>query len=107
VSAPSGSEGPQPAVHVVEPLVPVSIGTIRNDVVLDATIGPDAAVPARSAISGEVRKVSATVGQQVEEGAELAQIRGMNDDGTNRWSILRAPISGTLRSEEHTSELQS
>jgi multidrug efflux pump subunit AcrA (membrane-fusion protein) len=47
-----------------------------------------------------VRKVSATVGQQVEEGAELAQIRGMNDDGTNRWSILRAPISGTLTSFE-------
>lgn len=99
-SAATGSDGLEPTGQVVEPQVPVSIGTIRNDVVLDATIGPDAAVPARSAISGEVRKVSATVGQQVEEGAELAQIRGMNDDGTNRWSILRAPISGTLTSFE-------
>lgn len=99
-SAASGSDGLEPTGQIVEPQVPVSIGTIRNDVVLDGTIAADAAVPARSAISGEVRKVSVTAGQHVDEGAELAQIRGMNDDGTNRWSILRAPISGTLTSFE-------
>ena len=99
-SASTGSDGLEPTGQIIEPQVPVSLGTIRNDVVLDGAIGPDAAVPARSAISGEVRKVSATVGQHVDEGAELAQIRGMNEDGTNRWSILRAPISGTLSSFE-------
>lgn len=99
-SAATGSDGLEPTGQIIEPQVPVSLGTIRNDVVLDGTIAPDAAVPARSAISGEVRKVSVSAGQHVEEGAELAQIRGMNDDGTNRWSILRAPISGTLTSFE-------
>lgn len=93
-----GSDGHQPTGEIVEPQVPVSLGTIRNDIVVDGMISADAAVPARAAISGEVRKVSVSVGQTVEEGAELAQIRGMYDDGTSRWSILRAPISGTLTS---------
>jgi len=99
-SAATGSDGLEPTGQIIEPQVEVAVGTIRNDVVLDATIAADAAVPARSAISGEVRKVSVAAGQHVDEGTELAQIRGMNDDGTNRWSILRAPISGTLTSFE-------
>jgi multidrug efflux pump subunit AcrA (membrane-fusion protein) len=97
-AAATGSDGLQPTGQIVEPQVAVTTGTIRNDVVLDGTIGADAAVPARAAISGEVRKVSVSAGQHVDEGVELAQIRGMNDDGSNRWSILRAPISGTLTS---------
>jgi multidrug efflux pump subunit AcrA (membrane-fusion protein) len=96
--ADAGSDGLEPTGQIIEPQVPVTLGTIRNDVVLDGTISADPAVPARAAISGEVRKVSATAGQHVDEGAELAQIRGMNDDGSNRWSILRAPRSGTLAS---------
>jgi multidrug efflux pump subunit AcrA (membrane-fusion protein) len=99
-SAATGSDGLEPTGQIIEPQVEVAVATIRNDVVLDATIAADAAVPARSAISGEVRKVSVAAGQHVDEGTELAQIRGMNDDGTNRWSILRAPISGTLTSFE-------
>lgn len=95
-----GSDGPVPSGEIIEPQVPVSLGTIRNDIVLDGMIAADAAVPARAAIAGEVRQVSVAAGQHVEEGAELAQIRGMYDDGTNRWSILRAPISGTLSSFE-------
>ncbi len=88
----------QPTGAIVDPTFIVGLGTVRNDVTLDGTVGADAAVPARAAISGEVRKVSATAGQWIEAGAELAQIRGMNEDGTNRWSILKAPISGTLTS---------
>lgn len=95
-----GSDGHVPSGEIVEPQIPVSLGTIRNDIVIDGVISADAAVPARAAISGEVRQVSVSAGQTVEEGAELAQIRGMYDDGTNRWSILRAPISGTLTSFE-------
>lgn len=97
-AAATGSDGLEPTGQIVEPQVAVSTDTIRNDVVLDGSISADAAVPARAAISGEVRKVSATAGQHVDEGTELAQIRGMNEDGSNRWSILRSPISGTLTS---------
>lgn len=85
-----------PTGLVTDPTVVVETGTIRNDVTIDGTVGADAAVAARGAISGEVRKVSANAGQWVDAGAELAQIRGINEDGTNKWSILKAPISGTL-----------
>ncbi len=94
----SGTDGLDPTGQVTEPQIPVTTGTIRNDVVLDGSIAADPAVPARAAVSGEVRKISVAAGQYVDEGAELAQIRGMNEDGSNRWSILRAPISGTLTS---------
>ncbi|MFT4285583.1 MAG: HlyD family efflux transporter periplasmic adaptor subunit [Protaetiibacter sp.] len=87
-----------PTGTITDPTAIVETGTIHNDVTIDGTVGADAAVPARAAISGEVRKVSAAAGQWVDEGTELAQIRGMNDDGTNKWSILKAPISGTLTS---------
>jgi len=87
-----------PTGTITEPTTVVETGTIHNDVTIDGTVGADAAVPARAAISGEVRKVSAAAGQWVDAGAELAQIRGMNEDGTNKWSILKAPISGTLTS---------
>ncbi|WP_246139931.1 efflux RND transporter periplasmic adaptor subunit [Protaetiibacter larvae] len=89
-----------PTGAIAEPTVSVERGTIHNDVTVDGTIAADAAIPGRAAISGEVRKVSAAPGQWVDAGAELAQIRGMNDDGTNKWSILKAPASGTLSSFE-------
>ncbi|QNO36607.1 hypothetical protein H4J02_08830 [Protaetiibacter sp. SSC-01] len=88
----------QPTGMIFDPTVVVGLGTIRNDVTIDGTVGADAAIPARAAINGEVRKVSAAAGQWVDAGAELAQIRGMNEDGSNRWSILKAPISGVLTS---------
>ncbi|PZQ88352.1 MAG: hypothetical protein DI534_12965 [Leifsonia xyli] len=85
-----------PTGMVTDPTTVVSTGTVRNDVTIDGTVAADAAVPARSAISGEVRKVSVAAGQSVEAGAELAQIRGTNEDGTNKWSVVKAPISGTI-----------
>lgn len=85
-----------PTGMITDPTVFVETGTIVNDVTIEGTVGANAAVPARAAISGEVRKVSVAPGQWVDEGAELAQIRGMNDDGSNKWSILKAPTSGTL-----------
>ncbi len=94
--APAESAPEFPTGTIVDPTVVVGLGTVRNDVTIDGTVGADAAVPTRAELSGEVRKVSATAGQWVDAGAELAQIRGMNEDGTNRWSILKAPISGTL-----------
>lgn len=85
-----------PTGAIVEPTVAVERGTIRNDVTIEGTVTADARIPARAAITGEVRQVSASNGQWVDEGAELAQIRGFYDDGTTRWSILKAPASGTL-----------
>lgn len=85
-----------PTGTIVDPTYAVTTGTIHNDVTIDGTVAADAATPVRAAISGEVRKVSATAGQWVDEGTELAQLRGMNDDGSNKWSIVKATTSGTL-----------
>ncbi len=94
---PAGEESPAfPTGQIVEPQVPVAIGTIRNDVVLDGTVNADAAAGVQATLTGEVRKVSVAQGQWVDAGAEMMQIRGLADDGTTRWSIVKAPISGTL-----------
>lgn len=85
-----------PTGEIVEPQVPVMVGTIANDIVLDGTVNPDATAAAQATINGEVRQVSVSQGQWVDAGAELMQIRGQYDDGTNRWAIIKAPISGVL-----------
>lgn len=92
------SSGESPTGAIVEPQIPVMTGTVRNDIVLDGTVSADAPVPIKATLDGEVRQVSVAVGQWVDAGAELLQIRGMNDDGTNRWSIVKAPASGVLSS---------
>ena len=85
-----------PTGQIVEPQVPVTVGTVANDIVLDGTVNADAAASAQATINGEVRKVSVTQGQWVDAGAEIMQIRGQNEDGTNKWAVIKAPISGVL-----------
>lgn len=90
--------GEFPTGAIVEPQIPVMTGTVRNDIVLDGTVGADAVVPVKATLDGEVRQISVSAGQWVDAGAEIMQIRGMNADGTNRWSIVKAPAAGTLTS---------
>lgn len=92
--------GEFPTGAIVEPQIPVTTGTIHNDIVLDGSVSADASVPIKATLNGEVRQVSAAAGQWVEAGAELMQIRGMSDDGTTRWSIVKAPAAGVLSSFE-------
>lgn len=97
----AGTDGGGPAVpsaEIIEPQIPVALGTIRNDVVLDGSVNADAAVPIPATLAGEVRKVSVAAGQWVDAGAEILQIRGVAEDGTPRWSTVKAPASGVLSS---------
>jgi multidrug efflux pump subunit AcrA (membrane-fusion protein) len=95
-----GAEGGPaiPTAEIVDPQLPVSLGTIRNDVVLDGTVNADAAVAIPATLAGEVRKVSVQQGQWVDAGAEILQIRGMAEDGSPRWSTVKAPAAGVLSS---------
>ena len=80
------ADGPElPSAEIVEPQVPVTIGTIRNDVVLDGTIAADAAVPIPATLSGEVREVVVGQGQWVDAGQEILKLRAMvtYTDGTH------------------------
>jgi multidrug efflux pump subunit AcrA (membrane-fusion protein) len=97
------ADGPEvPSAEIVEPQVPVTIGTIRNDVVLSGTVESDAAVPIPATLTGEVREVAVGQGQWVEAGQEILKLRAMvtYSDGTSgtEWEIVTAPATGTLSS---------
>jgi macrolide-specific efflux system membrane fusion protein len=79
--------------QVTDPQVAVATGTIHNDVLLDATVSADPAVPVRATLAGEVRKVMVSAGQGVAVGTPILQIRAVvpNPDGTT--SIKTATVT--------------
>lgn len=101
-TAARGSDGVEPTGQVIEPQVPATVGTIRNDVVLDGTIGADTAIPVKATLAGEVRKVIAAPGQVVAPETELLTIRAEipNPDGTTRIRTVTvtAGAAGVLSS---------
>ncbi|CAM5337199.1 efflux RND transporter periplasmic adaptor subunit [Leifsonia shinshuensis] len=64
-----------PTGELTDPVTTVATGTIVNDVTVTGSIVADDAVPARATAAGTVNKVRATVGQPVEAGATLFDIR--------------------------------
>lgn len=78
---------------VSDPQVAITTGTIHNDVVLDATVSADAAVPVRATLAGEVRKVLVAAGQGVAAGTPVLTIRAEvpSADGTTT-SIKTATV---------------
>jgi multidrug efflux pump subunit AcrA (membrane-fusion protein) len=100
-----GADATDPAVPtgaVKDPMVQVENGTIVNDVVLDATVQADPAVPVRATLAGEVRKVLVSAGQAVEAATPIAQLRAetSNPDGTTsvRTATVTAGAAGVLSS---------
>jgi multidrug efflux pump subunit AcrA (membrane-fusion protein) len=60
--ATSGSDGVKPTGAISDPIATVATGSIKNDVSVDATVYPDAAVPVRATVAGEITKVSIALG---------------------------------------------
>ncbi len=89
----------EPTGEIVEPQVPVVIGTILNDVTLQGTVAADAAVPILATLAGEVREVYVTQGQAV-DAAPIVELRAqiVNPDGTSYvdYETVVSPIGGTL-----------
>ncbi|CAN5445123.1 hypothetical protein BH10ACT6_BH10ACT6_11060 [soil metagenome] len=79
--------------QVTDPEVAVTTATIHNDVLLDATVSADPAVPVRATLAGEVRKVLVGAGQGVAVGTPILTIRAEvpNADGTT--SITTATVT--------------
>lgn len=96
--------GPEfPTGEIVEPQLPVAVGTITNDIVLEGSITTAPSVPVVPSLSGEVRSVSVKDGQTVKKGQEIAQIRAFvtnpdGSDGGTRWAVLKAPAAGKVSS---------
>lgn len=63
---PVASSSPEfPTGEIIEPQVPVTLGTVQNDVTVQGTVLADAAVPVKATLAGDVVKLLATVGQAV------------------------------------------
>ncbi|WP_181445861.1 efflux RND transporter periplasmic adaptor subunit [Cryobacterium soli] len=65
----------QPTGQVVEPQVPVALGTITNDVTLPGTVAADAAVPVKAVAIGTVDEIFFTAGQSVAAGDKIYDIK--------------------------------
>lgn len=99
-----------PTGAVVDPVVPVSLGSIANDVVLDATIAADPAVAVKVTAAGTVNKIIREQGTGVAAGDVLFDVKveivrepakSVDAEGNPLPPIFRyvevtAPIGGTL-----------
>ncbi|WEO78633.1 efflux RND transporter periplasmic adaptor subunit [Cryobacterium sp. SO2] len=65
----------QPTGQIVEPQVPVALGTITNDVTLPGTVSADAAVPVKAVAIGTVDELFFAPGQTVTAGDKLYDIK--------------------------------
>jgi membrane fusion protein, macrolide-specific efflux system len=90
----------RPTGEIVEPQVPVALGTIQNDVTLTGTVTNDPPVPIKATLSGVVYDVYVSAGQYVDVGTEILRLRAevMNPDGSSYvdYQTVVAPIAGTL-----------
>lgn len=91
-----------PTGAVSDPTIQVDLGSIANDVVLDATVQADPAVAVRATLAGEIRKVLVTAGQNVDASTPVLTIRSEtpNADGTTSIKTVTvvAGAAGTLSS---------
>jgi len=105
-----------PTGSVTEPTVPVSLGSISNEVVLTGTVNADAAVPVKATGAGSVDEVFVQQGATVHAGDKLFDIKVENEivpveqagpDGapivpaprpTYRFEKVLAPADGVLSS---------
>ena len=94
--------GEVPTGEIVEPQIPVTIGTIQNDVVLTGSVNANAAIPVKATFGGEVREVYTRQGKTVKKGTPIMKVRAdlVNSNGTpyQRTEIVYAGASGILSS---------
>lgn len=101
-----------PTGAVMEPAIPVAVGTITNDVVLDATVSADPAVAVKSTAEGTVNKIYTEVGATVNADQAIFDVKveivrdpskSVDAEGNPlppiyRYVEVTAPTSGTLSS---------
>ncbi|GAA2174629.1 hypothetical protein GCM10009846_21310 [Agrococcus versicolor] len=96
-----------PTAAMEEPLVPATVGTVRNDLALTGQVMPDATVAIRSTQTGTVSRILVADGQGVAAGAELYVVRvetpatQPGEDGTLppptvRSFTIASPAAGVL-----------
>ena len=90
----------EPTGEIVEPQVPVTVGTILNDVTVTGTVSQNTPVPILANLTGIVREVLAPAGGIVGPGTPILSLRAEtpNPDGTISYSsaTVTSPDWGTL-----------
>jgi macrolide-specific efflux system membrane fusion protein len=101
-----------PTGTIVEPTIPVALGTIVSDVVVPATVSPDPAIPVKSTAAGKVDEVFFAQGSAVQAGDVLFDVKleivrspedSIDAEGRTKPPIYRfekvtAPASGVVSS---------
>lgn len=91
-----------PTGQIVEPQIPVAIGTIQNDVGLTGTVNADAAIPVKATFGGEVREVLVGQGASVAPDTPIMVVRAelVNSNGTpyTKTQTVTAGAAGILSS---------
>jgi hypothetical protein len=96
------SDAAVPTGSVVDQTVPVTKGTVRSDVVLDASVTADAATAVRATAAGQVVKVLVAPGQAIAANGAVATVRvqPVSADGTTpppaRVVTLTTTTAGTV-----------
>ena len=92
--------GEVPTGEIVEPQIPVTIGTIQNDVVLSGSVNANPAIPVKATFGGEVREVLSRAGKVVKKGTPIMVVRAdlVNSNGTpyQRTETIVAGAAGIL-----------
>lgn len=91
-----------PTGEIVEPQVPVTLGTIQNDVVLSGTVSADAAIPVKATFGGTVKEVLVGQGASVAADTAIMVVRAelVNSNGTpyTKTQTVMAGSAGILSS---------
>ena len=99
---PIEQSGEVPTGEIVEPQIPVTLGTIQNDVVLSGSVNANPAVPVKATFGGEVREVLIKQGKVVKKGTPILVVRAelVNLNGTpyTRTETITAGANGILSS---------
>ena len=99
---PVEQSGEVPTGEIVEPQIPVTLGTIQNDVVLSGAVNANPAIPVKATFGGEVREVLVKQGKVVKKGTPILVVRAelVNLNGTpyTRTETITAGAAGVLSS---------
>lgn len=97
---PVEQSGEVPTGEIVDPQIPVTIGTIQNDIALSGSVNPNAPKSVKATFGGEVREVLISSGKKVKKGTPLMVVRAelVNSNGTpyTRTETVVANAPGTL-----------
>ena len=94
---PVASEAPAfPTGEITEPLVPVTLGTVKNDVEVKGIVAADPAVPVKATLAGAVLKLLVSPGQAVATDTPVMTLRSETLATPNAEGVIGPPKIKTV-----------